>query len=122
VLWIARTGSPWRDLSTVFGPWNSAYVRFALWAEKNVWQNIFAVWLKMPISKKSSSTALSCGLISMLAGATKNLGFQFRNRTTAWHHRPCIAALGGGDRIRQRALRQCNALLVSATAAAPIPA
>jgi len=29
VLWIARTGSPWRDLPTAFGPWNSIYVRFA---------------------------------------------------------------------------------------------
>lgn len=29
VLYIARTGSQWRDLPTAFGPWNSAYVRFA---------------------------------------------------------------------------------------------
>ena len=28
-LWIARTGSPWRDLPTAFGPWSSTYVRFA---------------------------------------------------------------------------------------------
>ena len=43
VLWIARTGSPWRDLPAAFGPWNSIYVRFARWADKNVWQNILAV-------------------------------------------------------------------------------
>ena len=24
VLWIVRTGSPWRDLPEVFGSWNSA--------------------------------------------------------------------------------------------------
>jgi putative transposase len=43
VLWIARTGSPWRDLPIEFGPWNSVYVRFARWSDKNVWKNIFAV-------------------------------------------------------------------------------
>jgi transposase len=43
VLWIARTGSPWRDLPGEFGPWNSVYVRFARWSDKDVWQNVFAV-------------------------------------------------------------------------------
>lgn len=27
VLWIARTGSPWRDLSEYFGHWHRVYVR-----------------------------------------------------------------------------------------------
>ena len=41
VLWIARTGSPWRDLPTEFGSWNSVYVRFARWSDKKVWKAIF---------------------------------------------------------------------------------
>jgi Putative transposase of IS4/5 family (DUF4096) len=28
VLWIVRTGSPWRDLPEVFGDWNSVFRRF----------------------------------------------------------------------------------------------
>ena len=28
VLWIARTGSPWRDLPPSFGNWNSVFTRF----------------------------------------------------------------------------------------------
>ena len=43
VLWIAKTGSPWRDLPTEFGPWNSVYVRFARWSDKQFWHKIFVV-------------------------------------------------------------------------------
>ena len=42
VLWIARTGVPWRDLPTEFGAWNSVFRRFSRWADKGVWQKIFA--------------------------------------------------------------------------------
>ena len=41
VLWIARTGSPWRDLPSWFGEWNSVYVRFSRWAKKGVWESLF---------------------------------------------------------------------------------
>jgi len=41
VLWIVRTGSPWRDLPEVFGDWNSAFRRFSRWSAKGVWWRIF---------------------------------------------------------------------------------
>jgi transposase len=43
VLWIARTGAPWRDLPPEFGPWNSVYVRFRRWARRGVWEELLAV-------------------------------------------------------------------------------
>jgi len=30
VLWIARTGGPWRDLPTIFGNWNTLFKRIRL--------------------------------------------------------------------------------------------
>jgi len=42
VLWIARTGSPWRDLPVELGLWNSVYQRFARWSRKGVWHRLFA--------------------------------------------------------------------------------
>lgn len=42
VLWIARTGSKWRDLPTEFGRWNSVTMRFARWSRAGIWQRVFA--------------------------------------------------------------------------------
>lgn len=40
VLWIMRTGSPWRDLPTEFGNWHRTYVRFSRWRQKGVFERI----------------------------------------------------------------------------------
>jgi putative transposase len=42
VLWIARTGSPWRDLPDAFGEWNTVYQRFRRWSRGGAWHRIFA--------------------------------------------------------------------------------
>lgn len=41
VLWIARSGAPWRDLPERFGEWNSVFVRFDRWSKKGVWKRVF---------------------------------------------------------------------------------
>src|SRR5262249_58484489 len=35
VLWIARTGAPWRDLPERLGNWNSQWRRFDRWAKSS---------------------------------------------------------------------------------------
>ena len=41
VVWIAKTGAPWRDLPNRFGPWKTVYNRFLRWAKKDAWRDIF---------------------------------------------------------------------------------
>ena len=41
VLWIARTGSPWRDLPPMFGKWSSVFARFRWWVKADVFKRLF---------------------------------------------------------------------------------
>ena len=37
VLWINRTGAPWRDMPEAFGNWNSVWRQFRRWCLSGVW-------------------------------------------------------------------------------------
>ena len=41
VLYVAKTGLPWRDLPERFGPWNSVWRRFDRWSRRGVWAALF---------------------------------------------------------------------------------
>lgn len=41
VLWLLRTGAPWRDLPPEFGRWHTAYLRFSRWHKSGVWARVF---------------------------------------------------------------------------------
>src|SRR5882757_5052298 len=60
VLWIARTGSPWRDLPPSFGHWNSTFTRFRDWAKAGVFERLFDAdtrGAKVVISQHSRRTS-----------------------------------------------------------------
>jgi transposase len=41
VLWWRRTGVPWRDLPSDFGPWKTVFNRFDRWAKTGKWERLF---------------------------------------------------------------------------------
>jgi transposase len=43
VLWICRTGAPWRDLPEDLGNWHTIFTRYNRWSKKGRWEIIFGV-------------------------------------------------------------------------------
>jgi transposase len=41
VLYLARTGIPWRDLPAEFGHWDAVYNRFRRWEKRQIWQQLW---------------------------------------------------------------------------------
>ena len=40
MLWVLRTGAPWRDLPERYGPWQTVYSRFRRWRDAGVWDRV----------------------------------------------------------------------------------
>lgn len=41
VVWLARSGAPWRDLPERYGPWETVYWRFQEWLKLGIVEQIF---------------------------------------------------------------------------------
>ena len=42
ILWVLRTGVPWRDLPERYGPWRTVASRFYRWRRQGLWQKVLA--------------------------------------------------------------------------------
>ena len=40
IIWIARSGAPWRDLPERYGKWNSVYKCFAKWQGQGIFEKV----------------------------------------------------------------------------------
>ena len=48
VMWILRTGAPWRDLPASYGDWKNTHRRFSRWRDKRVWEQLLEVVMDEP--------------------------------------------------------------------------
>jgi len=42
LLWRMKTGAPWRDIPTRYGPWPTLYSRFRRWQRAGIWARLLA--------------------------------------------------------------------------------
>ena len=56
LLWVARTGSPWRKMPEEFGNGTTAYRRYELWVKRGFWARILGALgedgLTGPVTKR----------------------------------------------------------------------
>ena len=43
MVWLARSGAPWRDLPERYGSWQTVYSRFRKWIDEGILDNIFRI-------------------------------------------------------------------------------
>ena len=91
IVWIARSGAPWRDLPERYGPWQTVYSRFRKWMEDGILDNIFRV---LSLDAELSELSIDASIVQAhqhSAGA-KKWGTIQRNRTQSrWskYKNPC---------------------------------
>ena len=50
VLYLQRTGNPWRDLPAALGYWPAIYMRFRRWEARGVWQRLWKNLQAVPLA------------------------------------------------------------------------
>lgn len=51
MLWVVRSGAPWRDLPEYYGPWQSVYTRFRRWEKLGLFDQILKTLAANPDSE-----------------------------------------------------------------------
>jgi len=70
-MWIARTGSPWRDLPAHFPNWRSVYTRWRRWVQQKVWSQVLAF---LAADHDPESYAVDASYVRAHAHATRARG------------------------------------------------
>ena len=73
LLWMARTGAPWRDLPERLGAWNVVYQRYAYWCKKGHFERLFQ-GVQQPDMEEVMVDSTCCRAHQSSAGARKASG------------------------------------------------
>ncbi len=71
ILWVMRTGSPWRDLPTEYGNWNAVYKCFSKWEKAGIYEAAFKELCQEADMQDVSMDSSCCKAHQHSAGAKK---------------------------------------------------
>ena len=72
IVWIARSGAPWRELPERYGKWRAVYARFQKWNEQGIIESVFKALIKDADLENISIDSTSCKVHESANGGKKN--------------------------------------------------
>lgn len=82
IFYVLRTGSPWRDLPSRYGPYATAYNRYNRWSKAGIWLRIFETLAAKSPQSLHRSTPRSFALTSTPPAEERGPGS--RHRPFSW--------------------------------------
>lgn len=92
VLYIARTGIPWRDLPSEFGAWDAVYNRLRRWIASGSLTKLFELLTAAPVFAEVKRVLVDATMVRAhrhAAGASKKRG---RRRSKPWGEAGAVLA------------------------------
>ncbi len=70
ILWICRTGAPWKDLPEKYPPYQTCHRRFQQWVKAGVWEKIL-IKLALDLKRRGKMDLAECFIDGRFAAAKK---------------------------------------------------
>lgn len=73
ILWLKRTGAPWRDIPACYGNWSTLASRFYRWCKQGIWQRIWQTLQQLADAAERIDWQTHLGLTQLRACAPTSL-------------------------------------------------
>ncbi|MDT2239330.1 IS5 family transposase [Paenibacillus larvae] len=76
MLWVARSGAPWRDLPEHYGSWKTVYTRFRRWQMAGIWDEILK---QVSVSPDLENIMIDATIVASISMGRAQRGQQFQD-------------------------------------------